>query len=90
VALHDHMRNTVQLSLTSEWQHSHATRHCCSFMIPVQRPIDDPAVSAVHDANAGKRIQQTEAVIQLISLGKVRRRFSVLACTSITNRLLYH
>jgi hypothetical protein len=40
-------------------------------------------------ANAGKRIQQPEAAIPLISLGKVRERFAALGTTSIRNRLLY-
>ncbi len=40
-------------------------------------------------ANAGKRTQQTEAAIQLISLATVRGRFLGLAEISIT-KLLYH
>jgi hypothetical protein len=35
--------------------------------------------SAILRANAGKRTQQTEAAIQLISLGRVRERFPALA-----------
>jgi len=35
-------------------------------------------------------MQPIEAAIQLIPLGKVRKRFPALGEISITNRLLYH
>jgi hypothetical protein len=62
----------------------------------IKRAIPDPGLpSNCHQrsqiqASAGKRTQQTEAVIRLISLGKVRERFAALGEILITNRLLYH
>ena len=56
--------------------------------IPVGPRFRDCHQRSQIQANAGKRPQQTEAAIQLISLATVRGRFLVLAEVSITNRLL--